>query len=106
MMVRKQVTLDPSACLGKQDLNQLFATDVCLPSISARWWRSVVSLRSIIIRAVKRAPEKATAPLALGIVIVSLVPAASRLTVTWFLRPRHLILAARSNAGQYNLGIL
>ena len=43
-----------------------------LPSISARWWRSVVFLRSIVIGAAKRAPEKATAPLGLGIIIVGL----------------------------------
>jgi hypothetical protein len=57
-------------------------------SISARWWRSVISLRSIIIGTAKRASEKATVPLALGIVIVGLVPAGTRLTVTGFLRPR------------------
>src|SRR5215813_956132 len=75
------------------------------PSISARWWRSVISLRSIVIRTAKRASEKATAPLGLDIIIV-VVPAATRLTVTGFRLPRDLILAARSNAGQYNLGIL
>src|SRR5262249_31213326 len=63
------------------------------PSISARWWRSVISLRSIVIGTAKRASEKATAPLGLGIVMAGL-------------GPRDLILAARSNAGQYNLGIL
>src|SRR5262245_11324210 len=76
------------------------------PSISAWRWRSVVSLRSIVIGTAKRASEKATAPLRLGIVIVRLVPAGTRLTVTGFYRPRDLILAARSYAGQYNLGIL
>jgi len=45
-------------------------------SISARWRLSVVPLRSVVIGTAKRAPEKATAPLGLGIVIVvGLVPA-------------------------------
>ena len=66
---------------------------------SARWSRSVV-LRSIAIGTAKRAPEKATTPLGLG--AYSRHPP-DRNGLPW---PRDLILAARSNAGQHNLGIL
>jgi len=46
------------------------------------------------------------APLGLTLVLVGLVPARTDLTVTGCCWPRHLKLAARSNAGQYNLRIL
>src|SRR5215471_3085835 len=85
------------------------------PSIAARWWWSVISLRSIVVGTAIRASEKAAVPLGLGIVIVGLAlrpihaladRAGTRLSVTACRRPRDLMLAAWSNAGQYNLGVL
>src|SRR5262245_48804188 len=72
------------------------------PSIDAwslvRLWRSVVALRPAVIGTAKRAAEKATAPLGLGIVVVGLGPAGT--TVTGSRPPRDFILAARRNAGK------